>query len=122
MLPVSLGLTLLIVIAAGIFKMGRKTKQREGSVDARGQLELPEGEYAPTSLGGAEAPAANIELTPAAQQLSEGDREQLADRIRQIAKRDPAATANVLRMWLQEGQAATAQAATPQSAPSQSEQ
>jgi flagellar biosynthesis/type III secretory pathway M-ring protein FliF/YscJ len=29
----------------------------------------------------------------------------LADRIRVVAKRDPAATANVLRMWMQENEA-----------------
>jgi flagellar biosynthesis/type III secretory pathway M-ring protein FliF/YscJ len=28
----------------------------------------------------------------------------LADRVRQAVKRDPAATANVLKMWLQENQ------------------
>ena len=122
MLPVSLGLTLLIVLAAGIFKMGRKQKRGEGSVDGPDHLELREGAYTPTPLGGAEAPAANIEFSPAAQQLSEGDREQLADRIRQVAKRDPAATANVLRMWLHEGQAVAVQAATPQPAPTHSEQ
>jgi flagellar biosynthesis/type III secretory pathway M-ring protein FliF/YscJ len=45
-----------------------------------------------------------MDASSGAQQLSEGEREQLADRIRQLAKRDPAATANVLRMWLQDSQ------------------
>jgi flagellar M-ring protein FliF len=104
MLPVSLGLTLLIVLAAGIFRVMRKPKPRRDSVESPEQRELPEGAYAPSSLPGALPPAAHIDLSAAAQQLSEGDREQLADRIRQVAKRDPAATANVLRMWLQDGQ------------------
>jgi flagellar biosynthesis/type III secretory pathway M-ring protein FliF/YscJ len=51
-----------------------------------------------------ETAAAHLDLSPAAQQISEGDRDQLAERIRQLAKRDPAATVNVLRMWLQESQ------------------
>jgi flagellar M-ring protein FliF len=104
MLPVSLGLALLIVLAVGIFRMVRKPKRSRNTVESPDQLELPEGAYSPSSLPGSESPAAHIDLSPAAQQLSEGDREQLADRIRQLAKRDPATTANVLRMWLQDSQ------------------
>ena len=82
------------------------------TVESPEQLVLPEGSYAPapTGLPAAEAAPARIDLSPAAQQLaaaqqlSPADREQLAERIRQVAKRDPAATANVLRMWLQDNQ------------------
>lgn len=101
MLPISLGLVLLIVLAAGVFKVVRKPKP---AVVAPGQLELPEGDQPPSALPDGEQPAANIELSPAALQLAEGERDQLAERIRQLAKRDPAATANVLRMWMQDNQ------------------
>ena len=104
MLPVSLGLTLLIVLSFGIFRVVRRPKPSHVVVENPEQLSLPEAAYSPSPLSGGESPAANIELSAAAQQLTEGDRDQLADRIRQLAKRDPAATANVLRMWLQDSQ------------------
>jgi flagellar biosynthesis/type III secretory pathway M-ring protein FliF/YscJ len=105
MVPVSLGLVLLIVITIGVFKVARKPKPGKESVETPEQHILPEGTYTPVpTMPGAEPPAARLDLSPAAQQLSEGDREQLAERIRQVAKRDPAATANVLRMWLQDSQ------------------
>ena len=101
MVPVSLGLVLLIVLAFGIFRVMRPKRSR-GTAEIPEQL--PEGAYSPNPLASPEGPAARIEFSSAAQQISEGDREQLGDRIRQLAKRDPAATANVLRMWLQDNQ------------------
>ena len=109
-LPVSLGLILLIALGTAVFRMRRKPKR--GAAQSLEQLELPPGSYPPgsASLPGAEGAAAHLELSAKAQQLaagpqiSEGERDQLADRIRLVAKRDPAATANVLRMWLQENQ------------------
>ena len=93
------------MLAAGIFRVVRKPKPRRDSVESPEQRELPEGAHARFAAARRSArAAAHIDLSAAAQQLSEGDREQLADRIRQVAKRDPAATANVLRMWLQDGQ------------------
>lgn len=111
MLPVSLGLTLLIVLAIGIFRFMRKAKPGRDDENPD-QLALPAGVHTPASpsLPGAEGLPAHLELSAKAQQhamvpqLSEGERDQLADRIRQVAKRDPAATANVLRMWLQDNQ------------------
>jgi flagellar M-ring protein FliF len=106
-LPVSLGLTLLLALTFAILRMVRQPR-REG--DAEEQLELPPGSHTPASLPGAEGAPAHLDLSPKAQQLaagpqpSENERDQLADRIRQLAKRDPAATANVLRMWLQDNQ------------------
>jgi flagellar M-ring protein FliF len=109
-LPASLGLILLMALGSVIFRMRRKPKR--GSAQNLEQLELPSGSYPPgsASLPGAEGAAAHLELSAKAQQLaagpqiSEGERDQLADRIRLVAKRDPAATANVLRMWLQDNQ------------------
>ena len=120
-LPVSLGLVLLIVLALGVFRVARrpkgprivkgKGKGKKGSAEMPGELELPEPSYSPSPLPAtaAEAPAARLDLSPAAQALAEpvlteADRDQMADRVRQLAKRDPAATANVLRMWLQDTQ------------------
>jgi flagellar biosynthesis/type III secretory pathway M-ring protein FliF/YscJ len=37
-----------------------------------------------------------------AEAILQDDTGELADRVRQLAKRDPLVTANVLRMWLQE--------------------
>jgi flagellar M-ring protein FliF len=107
-LPASLGLTLLLALAFGILRMVRKPKRGRGSVEE--PLELPPGAdtAASPALPGAEG-AAHLDLSPKAQQLTalqipEGERDQLADRIRQVAKRDPTATANVVRTWLQDNQ------------------
>jgi len=107
-LPASLGLTLLLALAFGILRMVRKPKRGRGSVEE--PLELPPGTdtTASPALPGAEG-AAHLDLSPKAQQLTalqipEGERDQLAERIRQVAKRDPTATANVVRTWLQDNQ------------------
>ncbi len=107
--PAVLGLVLLMALAFGIFKVARKTKKR-GKVEGREQIEAGSEIPGAHTLPAGEGAAANLELSPRAQQLaagpplSEGDRDQLADRIRVVAKRDPAATANVLRMWMQDNQ------------------
>lgn len=111
-LPASVGLVVLLGLAFGIFRMVRKPKHKRASAESTDHLELPAGSSAsgPPSLPGTEGAPANIDLSPQAQQLAAGaqltesDRDQLADRIRQVTKRDPAATASVLRMWLQDGQ------------------
>jgi flagellar M-ring protein FliF len=111
-LPVSLGLILLMALASVVFRAVRKPKRGRGKVENPQQFELPPGAYppGPAALPVAEGAAAHLDLSPQAQQLaagphiSEADRDQLAERIRVVAKRDPAATANVLRMWLQDNQ------------------
>jgi flagellar M-ring protein FliF len=110
-LPATIGLVLLMALAFGILKFGRKSKRKQVTVDGEA-LELPAGADVAGghALTGAEGVAANIELSARAQQLAAGpplteaDRDQLADRIRVVAKRDPVATANVLRMWMQDSQ------------------
>ncbi|MEI9976905.1 MAG: flagellar basal-body MS-ring/collar protein FliF [Ignavibacteriota bacterium] len=108
-LPVALGLLVLSVLAFGVMRAIRRPKRR-AAVDDTEPLGLPAGssESGSPALPGGESPAANIALSATAQQLaaplSEADRDQLADRIRVVAKRDPAATANVLRMWMQDPQ------------------
>jgi flagellar M-ring protein FliF len=105
--PAAIGLAFLMALGFGFFRMARKPKHKGGKLDA-GKLELPEGSLPP--LPGLEGAAAHLSLSAQAQQLaavpqlSEGERDQMAERIRGLAKRDPAATANVLRMWLQDRQ------------------
>jgi flagellar biosynthesis/type III secretory pathway M-ring protein FliF/YscJ len=107
-LPVSIGLA-ADGAGFGIFGMVRKPKAPDGgrSGSNRSCRKVPtrpillcrarKARGAPRTFG--QSPTAG-----GVPQLSEGDRDQLADRIRQVAKRDPAATANVLRMWLQDKQ------------------
>jgi flagellar M-ring protein FliF len=109
-LPVSIGLILLMGLGSIVFRAARRPKRSHA--EGLDQMELPPGSYQPgsPSLPGAEGTAPHLDFSARAQQLSsvpqlsEGDRDQLADRIRVVAKRDPAATANVLRMWLQDNQ------------------
>jgi len=111
-LPAALGLALLIGLAFVAFRSMRKPKRGRDSVENPDQFELPPGSSAPSSPGlpAAEGAAAHLDLSPKAQQLaagpptSDGERAQLADRIRGVVKRDPAATANVVRMWMQDKQ------------------
>jgi flagellar M-ring protein FliF len=103
--PAALGVVVLMALGFGMFKMMRKPKPAKGSAET-GPLALPVAGAAP--LPELEGVAANLTLSATAQQvagtpqLSEGERDQLAERIRQLAKRDTTATANVLRMWLQD--------------------
>ena len=112
MLPAALGLVVLAALGWFAFHTIRKPKGVRVKVEKPEQLELPSGAHLPGAAGlpGAEGAAAHLELSPHAQQLAAGpqisevEREQLAERVRAVAKRDPAATANVLRMWLQDQQ------------------
>jgi len=91
---VRLGLAILLFLARGIFGIGRRAPEAEVGMPA----EL-------------EAPAALPELSPAAEQIASGraaprvagESNELTERVRQLAKRDPALTVNVVRTWLQEG-------------------
>ena len=111
-LPAAIGLVVLIGLAAVLFLSGRKAKPGRGSVESPQQSELPAGSYTPGTHGlpVAEGAAARLDLSPKAQQLAAGppipetQHDQLADRVRGVVKRDPAATANVLRQWMQDNQ------------------
>jgi flagellar M-ring protein FliF len=105
MLPASVGLVVLLVLGVGIFRMMRKPKPQKGRVETPEELALPDGSYAPSALPGAEQAPAQIgteggQNTETAAQIQQAARDQLVDRIRQVAKRDPAATAHVMRQWL----------------------
>jgi flagellar M-ring protein FliF len=111
-LPAALGLGLLIGLAALFFRTARKPQRGRGSVESPEERELPAGAYTSgtPALPAAEGAAARLDLSPKAQQLAAGlpaievERDQLADRVRVAVKRDPAATANLLRMWMQDNQ------------------
>jgi flagellar M-ring protein FliF len=88
--PVTLALALLLVLARYLF---RPRRARSGAVED--EIRMAE------QLQAAAAPA-QLPAGPAVEQLPAEDRNQLAERIRHVARKDPVATANVLRMWMQE--------------------
>jgi flagellar M-ring protein FliF len=91
--PVSLGLAVLLFLARGLFKGKKRIPAK--AVEMADELD---------------APAARTQLSPAAAEIAAAaigghvaeDTENLSDRVRQLAKREPDLTLNVLRMWLQE--------------------
>ncbi|MGP8243224.1 MAG: flagellar basal-body MS-ring/collar protein FliF [Bryobacteraceae bacterium] len=97
--PVGIGLTLLLILAKSVFRFARRAGvPRE--VDFPAELEGP---AAHTELSETAVAIANGQAPLPAAAAPHGE---LAERIRPIAKRDPAVTASVLRMWLQETRAA----------------
>jgi flagellar M-ring protein FliF len=92
--PVSLGLAILLFLARGMFRGGRRVAARK--VEIADELD---------------APAARTQLSPAAAEIAAAaiaagpvleDTNDLSERVRMLAKREPDLTLNVLRMWLQE--------------------
>jgi flagellar M-ring protein FliF len=99
--PAGVGLAVLVVLANGIFRLSRRTRvPREPALPP--ELDAP---AVPTDLSPTAAAIANGQAPPAARIEAKTPNE-LAERVRPIAKRDPAVTANVLRMWLQESRTA----------------
>ena len=93
--PVTLGLAILVVLARWIFRLVRRAPAKEAS--------LPVELQAPAALKDlSPAAAAQIAASAAAAPPAAEDNSELAGRVRLVAKRDPALTVNVLRMWLQE--------------------
>jgi flagellar M-ring protein FliF len=93
--PVSLGLAVLLVLARGLLRKGKRVSARQ--VEIADELE---------------GPAARMALSPAAAEIAAAgalgpgavveDSDGLSERVRQLAKSEPDLTLNVLRMWLQE--------------------
>jgi len=95
--PVGLGLAVLLVVVRTVFALSRR----------RGFPPEPE------LAAELEAPAAHAELRQAAVAIAKAqaaaarpEPNEMGDRIRPLVKRDPAITANVLRLWLQEHRSA----------------
>jgi flagellar M-ring protein FliF len=93
--PVGIGLVVVMVLAKSVFSLARRAR-------------VPRVPDFPPEL---EASGARTELGETALAIAKAQapppvHNELAERILPIAKRDPAVTANVLRMWLQENRAA----------------
>jgi flagellar M-ring protein FliF len=99
--PVGVGVALLLVLAKGVFHLSRRARVPRGPA-LPAELDAP---AAHTDLSATAAAIANGQAPPAAR-LEAREPNELAERVRPIVKRDPAVTANVLRMWLQENRAA----------------
>jgi flagellar M-ring protein FliF len=91
--PISLGLAILLFLARGVF--GAKRRVNAANVGMAAELESP------AALPELSAAATQIAATAVPHAIE--DNGELADRVRLVAKREPALTVNVLRMWLQEG-------------------
>ena len=94
--PASLGLAILLVLVRVLFRMGRRSSKKQ--VELADELEGP---AVRTELSAAAAQIAGAIEAPAIVE----DTDKLSERVRQVAKRDPELTLNVLRMWLQESKA-----------------
>jgi flagellar M-ring protein FliF len=92
--PVSLGLAILLFLARGLFGIGRRAPENDVSIPAELQAPAAFAELSPA--------AAQVAASPAMAQSAIEDNSGVAERVRMVAKRDPALTANVLRTWLQE--------------------
>jgi flagellar biosynthesis/type III secretory pathway M-ring protein FliF/YscJ len=94
--PVGIGLAVLLILTKSVFRFTRR-RQVPKDAELPPELEAPseQTELSPTDVAIAKA---RVPLPPVSHEL--------ADRILPIVKRDPAVTANVLRMWLQESRVA----------------
>jgi flagellar M-ring protein FliF len=95
--PAAIGALVLLVLAAGLFRMAKRPR-RLGSVQ---DITALDGSAAQAQLAGGGSGQLAAAVAEAEAMLMD-DTGELADRVRQLAKRDPLVTANVLRMWLQE--------------------
>jgi flagellar M-ring protein FliF len=93
------GLCLLAIVFRVI--SGKRRARQANQVDISRELEAATASGAlPTSALTIETAPDSTELTAGAQALLADGQEAAAERIRQLAQRDMTATANVLRMWL----------------------
>jgi hypothetical protein len=83
-----------LFLSRGIFGIGRRAPA--------GDVGIPAELQSPAALPELSAAATQIAAAAAAPSLAQ-DNGELAERVRLVAKREPALTVNVLRMWLQEG-------------------
>jgi flagellar M-ring protein FliF len=92
--PLSLALGLLLVLVRVLFRATTRRKPVEEEIQIADALQA-------AAMDALPQPAS--EFSPAGHLGAPNDeRLQLAERVRQLARRDPAAAKNVLRMWLQE--------------------
>jgi flagellar M-ring protein FliF len=97
--PAGIGVVVLLVLAIGLF---RTKKRAKGKVLAEEQAALEAAE-AHTQLSGGGGGNRQLEAAVSEHEPAVSDAtSSLATRVRELSKRDPLVTANVLRMWMQE--------------------
>src|ERR1035437_958121 len=92
--PITLGLALLLMLVRGVFRFARRTPAKQAELADELQAPAVHTELSPAAK---EIAAAALAAPPAAE-----DHNELAERVRSVAKREPELTVNVLRMWLAE--------------------
>jgi flagellar biosynthesis/type III secretory pathway M-ring protein FliF/YscJ len=97
--PIAIGFAVLLILGRIIIKLFRRGKKPAKTVETPDELTGP---AVRTELSPAAAALLSTAAPPA---ISNEERSDLAERVRMLAKREPDATANVLRMWLQNGKA-----------------
>jgi flagellar M-ring protein FliF len=100
--PAAIALAVLGVLARVLFRLRRGRRPVEAEIQAAEELQagaLLPALAAPESVRGIATIAGALSAGSPSQA---GDPIQLAERVRDLARREPAVTANVLRMWLQE--------------------
>ena len=103
---ISVGLIVVFILMRVVIARSRKRKLRIHPVEMRSELEEPEVRTQLNPAAAALISAGEVAPYGATHQASSSeDRAELADRVRLLAKREPTVTANVLRMWLQDGKA-----------------
>jgi flagellar M-ring protein FliF len=105
--PAALGLVIVLSLVRFLFRLGRRAPPEE-TVGIPGELEGPgeRSDYSPAAaaeIAGAQAPPLGGATASSLAAPAAGEETQdLSERVRLVAKREPDVTANVLRMWLQE--------------------
>lgn len=99
--PAGIGLVVVLVLVFGLFRTKKRTKEDKALVEEQAELEAADAQTQLASSGNKQLEAAESVHEPAIPSATG----ELAERVRQLAKRDPLVTANVLRMWMQETRA-----------------
>jgi flagellar M-ring protein FliF len=93
--PVGIGVVLVMVLAFGLFRSKKRPVSR-ATVEEQAVIEVGATEAEVTGTGSRQlGPAEEVIQPPPKDSIAE-----LAEHVRQMAKREPLVTANVLRMWL----------------------
>ncbi|HUA64074.1 MAG TPA: flagellar basal-body MS-ring/collar protein FliF [Verrucomicrobiae bacterium] len=99
-IPAGAGAALLLVLVV-MFLMRRSGSKKKRRAEVERRLELASGAAAGEAKLEVSA-TGRLQPPPPAEPVLKEDSHELAERVKQMAKRDPQVTANVLRMWLQD--------------------
>jgi flagellar M-ring protein FliF len=100
--PATLVLAVLLVLARILFRLAARRKRAVVAVEVADELDMPAVNQQLSPAGMAMATAEQLAASANAELQPEEDHNELAERVRQLARQEPVATVNVLRMWLQE--------------------